>query len=242
MKDNFLLKKSQQEVFRELSDIDAGKLIKGIFNYVNTGDSELDGYLKIVFIPIKDYIDKNEENYRKRCETNKLNGSKGGAPKGNNNAKKEKQPKTTERYPKQPKTSKNNMNNHISYITNHLEEKKDNRGMGEEEKKETFSEKIHFAEFVTMTNAEYENLVSTYSKKFADQCINTLDNYKGSSGKKYRSDYRAILSWVVDKVQKDTSKETIPQWFDKNLDVEKVVDTSSNELDALLDELGGHCE
>ena len=242
MKDNFLLKKSQQEVFRELSDIDAGKLIKGIFNYVNTGDSELDGYLKIVFIPIKDYIDKNEENYRKRCEINKLNGSKGGAPKGNNNAKKEKQPKTTERYPKQPKTSKNNMNNHISYITNHLEEKKDNRGMGEEEKKETFNEKIHFAEFVTMTNAEYDKLVSTYGKEFADQCINTLDNYKGSSGKRYRSDYRAILSWVVDKVQKDTSKETIPQWFDKNLDVEKVVDTSSNELDALLDELGGYCE
>ena len=67
--------------------MDAGKLIKGIFNYVNTGDSELDGYLKIVFIPIKDYIDKNEETYRKRCEINKLNGSKGGAPKGNNNAK-----------------------------------------------------------------------------------------------------------------------------------------------------------
>ena len=241
MKENFLLKKSQQEVFRELSDVDAGKLIKGIFNYVNTGDSELDGYLKIVFIPIKDYIDKNEETYRKRCEINKLNGSKGGAPKGNNNAKKEKQPKTTERLQKQPKTSENNMNNHISYITNHLEEKKDNRGMGEEEKKETFNEKIHFAEFVTMTNAEYEKLINTYGKNFVDQCIKALDNYKGSSGKKYRSDYRAILSWVVDKVKKDVPKETIPQWFDKKLDVERV-ENNSNELEKILDELGGHCE
>lgn len=237
MKENFLLKKSQQEVFRELSDVDAGKLIKGIFNYVNTGDSELDGYLKIVFIPIKDYIDKNEETYRKRCEINKLNGSKGGAPKGNNNAKKEKQPKTTERLQKQPKTSENNMNNHISYITNHLEEKKDNRGMGEEEKKETFNEKIHFAEFVTMTNVEYEKLVSTYGKKFADQCIKTLDNYKGSSGKKYRSDYRAILSWVVDKVKKDFPREIVPTWFDKEQQV--VIDTQENldEMEKILEEL-----
>lgn len=237
-----MLKKSQQEVFRELSDIDAGKLIKGIFNYVNTGDSELDGYLKVVFIPIKDCIDKNEETYRKRCEINKLNGSKGGAPKGNNNAKKEKQPKTTERLQKQPKTSKNNMNNHIHIHNNHLEEKKDNnRGMGEEEEKEeTFknAKKVHFAEFVTMTNAEYDKLVSTYGKKFADQCIKTLDNYKGSSGKKYRSDYRAILSWVVDKVKKDVSKDVVPEWFNEEQDVEKVSDNNLDELDKILEEIG----
>ena len=48
MKDNFLIKKYQQEVFNELSDEDAGKLIKGIFKYVNTGNSELEGYLKSI--------------------------------------------------------------------------------------------------------------------------------------------------------------------------------------------------
>ena len=53
-----------------------------------------------------------------------------------------------------------------------------------------------------MTNAEYEKLVSTYGKEFADQCINILDNYKGSKGKEYKSDYRAILSWVVDENKK----------------------------------------
>ena len=88
MKDNFLLKKAQQEIFNNLSNEDAGLLIKGIFEYINTGDSKLDGYLKVIFIPIKNDIDKNEENYQKRCETNKLIGSKGGAPKGNTNAKK----------------------------------------------------------------------------------------------------------------------------------------------------------
>ena len=41
-------------------------------------------------------------------------------------------------------------------------------------------EKIHFAEFVSMTNTEYEKLVSAYGKEFANQCITTLDNYKRS--------------------------------------------------------------
>ena len=70
---------------------------------------------------------------------------------------------------------------------------------GSKGKKE--EEKIHFAEFVSMTNAEHEKLVSTYGKDFADQCILVLDNYKGSSGKTYKNDYRAILNWVVDKVK-----------------------------------------
>lgn len=116
MKDNFLLKASYGKIFNELNDVDAGKLIKGIFNYVNVEDSQLDGYLKIIFLPIKEEIDKNEESYKKRCETNKNNGSKGGAPKGNSNAKKV---KTTENNRTVKKTTENNMNNHISYITNH---------------------------------------------------------------------------------------------------------------------------
>ena len=73
--------------------------------------------------------------------------------------------------------------------------KKDSKGKKEEEK-------IHFADFVTMTNAEHEKLVSTYGAEFTDQCIEILDNYKGSKGKEYKSDYRAILSWVVDEAKK----------------------------------------
>lgn len=39
---------------------------------------------------------------------------------------------------------------------------------------------IHFAEFVTMTNAEHEKLVSAYGEDFVNQCITILDNYKRS--------------------------------------------------------------
>ena len=50
-----------------------------------------------------------------------------------------------------------------------------------------------------MTESNYNALVSKYGTMFADECISILDNYKGSKGKAYKDDYRAILSWVVDK-------------------------------------------
>lgn len=81
MKDNFLLKKYQKDVFDVLSDEDAGKLIKGVFNYVSSGDSGLEGYLKVVFIPIKKEIDTYESRYEEVCKRNKENGKLGGRPK-----------------------------------------------------------------------------------------------------------------------------------------------------------------
>jgi hypothetical protein len=68
--------------------------------------------------------------------------------------------------------------------------------------------RMHFAEFVSMTNVEYEKLVNTYGKSFADQCIKKLDDYKGATGKNYKSDYRAILSWVVDEIKEKRSKKS----------------------------------
>jgi len=64
-------------------------------------------------------------------------------------------------------------------------------------------EKISFAEYVTMTNAEYEKLLATHGKEMSAKMIEILDNYKGSNGKKYTSDYRAILSWVVKRVKEE---------------------------------------
>lgn len=98
------------------------------------------------------------------------------------------------------------MENENENINKTVIKNKDNRKKGSKGKKE--EEKIHFAEFVSMTNAEYEKLVSTYGKEFADQCIKKLDDYKGSSGKTYKSDYRAIGSWVVDEIKKKQSNSS----------------------------------
>lgn len=131
-KDNFLLKISQREVFNELSDEEAGKLIKGIFNYVCDGNSGLTGLLNVVFIPIKKDIDKNEENYQKKCEKNKE------SVKKRWEKEREKDTNVYERIPNDTETYEDIPNDtdtrHISYITNHNSLEKDNRVIGEEEK------------------------------------------------------------------------------------------------------------
>jgi len=63
------------------------------------------------------------------------------------------------------------------------------------EKKE---EKRPFAQFVTMTEEEHAKLIETYGSEATRKAIERLDNYKGSSGKRYKSDYRALLAWVVE--------------------------------------------
>ena len=62
-------------------------------------------------------------------------------------------------------------------------------------------EKIKYGEFVSMTEAEYRKLVEGYGEAAAKKAVEILDNYKGSKGKTYKSDYRAILMWVIDSIK-----------------------------------------
>ncbi len=54
-----------------------------------------------------------------------------------------------------------------------------------------------------MTEGEYQKLVSNYGETAAQKFVEVLDLYKGSKGKTYQDDYRAILMWVVEKVKKE---------------------------------------
>lgn len=62
-------------------------------------------------------------------------------------------------------------------------------------------EKIKYAEFVSLEQSEYDKLVEQHGEESVKEMITVLDNYKGANGKKYKSDYRAILNWVVDRVK-----------------------------------------
>lgn len=147
------------------------------------------------------FIKDEEGNYYNERLEYEANKRKAYSESRRNNRKKKEETKTYEEDMKNICNSyEEHMENENININKNIINNKDNRKRGSKGKKE--EEKIHFAEFVSMTNAEYDKLVSTYGKDFADQCINSLDNYKGSTGKKYKSDYRAILSWVIDKENK----------------------------------------
>jgi len=75
-----------------------------------------------------------------------------------------------------------------------------NDALKESKVKESKEKKKRYADFVTLTESEYQKLVSAYGEDNTGRMIDVLDNYKGSKNKKYASDYRAILNWVVERV------------------------------------------
>ena len=82
MKDSFILYLEQKEIFETLSDNEAGKLMKAIFEYESTGQlPKLSKTLNLVFIPIKNALDRNRVKYEVQVEKNRENGKKGGRPK-----------------------------------------------------------------------------------------------------------------------------------------------------------------
>lgn len=135
-------------------------------------------------------------------------------------------------------------------VENAIKESKEKKS--KEKKSISINNTLTFGEFVTMSQDEYDALIEKYGEQVAKKCIQELDNYKGASGRKYKSDYRAILSWVADRVSEREQKEqrlqyparqpvnatvkpkmvmqTAPVMDDEPFDIEEV-----NRMAALLD-------
>jgi hypothetical protein len=77
------------------------------------------------------------------------------------------------------------------------------------DKKKDKEPKETYAEFVTLTIQEYEKLILKHGEVDTKRLIEILDNYKGSKKKKYESDYRAILSWVEDRLAEEKLRKGV---------------------------------
>ena len=66
--------------------------------------------------------------------------------------------------------------------------------------------KMMVCDNVRLLQDEIDKLVEKFGQQFYERCLEKLDNYKGSKGKTYKSDYRAILLWVVDAVKGDLGR------------------------------------
>jgi hypothetical protein len=67
--------------------------------------------------------------------------------------------------------------------------------------------KSYYAEEVTLTEQEYRKLIMRYGEEKTLKAIEKLNGYKISKGKKYKSDYGAILNWVIQAVIEQELKE-----------------------------------
>ena len=70
------------------------------------------------------------------------------------------------------------------------------------------SDKKKYLDVVYLTDNEYSKIVVKYkTEDIANKAIEKLNNYKASSGKKYKSDYHALIGWVYDDLNKKEKEE-----------------------------------
>ena len=84
-KKSFVLYTDQREVFEELDDEQAGKLIKHIFSYVNDEDPETDDkFVRLAFLPIKTQLKRDLKIWDEKKNLRSEAGKKGGLAKASN--------------------------------------------------------------------------------------------------------------------------------------------------------------
>jgi len=182
------------ELFEELEDQEAGRLIKHFFRYVNDQAPEApDRITKLAFIPIQQTLKRDLKKYETYIDKQKANGRKGGAKKGNQNARKTTQ--TTQRLIKQPKQADNvNVNDNVNDILN-----KDKYNFSEElMNDQAWIENICMKNKILM-NESYR--IAGYLEKFNAKLISELDT------KTNKKDYASHFSrWVSIEIQKETTQ------------------------------------
>lgn len=65
--------------------------------------------------------------------------------------------------------------------------------------------KIKFREHVELTQAEHDSLLAKHGQEFLNRMLNSLESYKGSTGKVYKSDFHTMKDggWVIERVKKE---------------------------------------
>jgi hypothetical protein len=69
------------EIFDDLTNEEAGKLVKHLFDYVRDENPESDKLTNLLFIQIKQSLKRDLKKYEKYVDKQRVNGSKGGRPK-----------------------------------------------------------------------------------------------------------------------------------------------------------------
>ena len=196
-----------------------------VIDYVASGTTtELKPQAKMAFSFIKKQIDNNNERFEEIVSKRSAAGKKGGGnpafKKGHPNpyyqdindlSENEKINKDKQGL---SKINTDKLNENENENENEFLKEKGNTVVLPQKKKTqepplpkiVKPEKADYAEYVSMTNAEYAALVERYGEQAAREMIDILDNYKGSNGRKYKSDYRAILSWVAGRWEEQQAK------------------------------------
>ena len=146
---------------------------------------------KVAFNFIRQEIDSDNKRLAEISRKRKMAGLRGGAPKNNQNALRNKE----QEMPTEPITAPTTQGMLFDDVEVVVPK--------EQPKKPTKPTKHKYAEYVLLTEVEYQKLVDAHGEEGANWMITKLDNYKAARGMTYKSDYRAILNWVVKEYEKE---------------------------------------
>lgn len=172
-KDSFIFHLENAEDLEDLTLEEQGMILTALIHYTKTGEEPdfEDRAVRAAWRPIFRRLKSDMEYYEERCERNSQNGAKGGAPKGNQNARKTaqnnpKQPKTTENNPEQPKTS---LSDSDSDIDTDYEKKKvptePKKKSGERFSPPTPEEVQEYCQEKSLRNVDPQQFVDFYASK-----------------------------------------------------------------------------
>ena len=107
-----------------------------------------------------------------------------------------------------PKLNSNSNRNSNSISININTCKRSNKRIGDNGTEKKKRETKKYAEYVFLTEEEYQRFIKEYGEANTKKFIEKLDNYKGANGKKYDDDNRAIRNWVIKEIlgEKQQSK------------------------------------
>ena len=186
----------------KLSDEEAGKLFKAIFDYVNEGKlPDLDGMAAMAFSFIANQLDtdlqKYEETCKKRSENIKKRWEKANASQ--KAAENTSDTKDTNEYNCifcNTNDTDNDIDSDID-IENDIDNDSDNGSVLHNICARGAHHTIH------LTEQEYKNLCGKYGQAVIDQYVEKIDQYLTENGKKpYPNHYQTIVKWLEsDKVK-----------------------------------------
>lgn len=193
MKKSFILYNDICNVFEDLSDEQAGLLIKEIIKFNQNlvtqnnpnNPSGLSGLLKAVFTPFKHHLIRDYEKWVNKRNANISNGKLGGRPK--------KEPTVTQLNPKKGVNVNVNVNDNVN-----VNKEKENI----KEKKQKFGKFKN----VLLTEKEYLKLKKDWGEKELKRMMVIFSEGLQMKNYKYKSHNLAIRKWKNNEIKKQNPK------------------------------------
>lgn len=242
---SFLMELDKGEVFDNLTNEEAGKLIKAIYDYERCPERklpEMDKMTKLLFLNFKAKLDSNEEEYNLKCEKNRLNVEKRWE---NYNKNKGNEEKNTTEYDRIP--SYTTEYDPLRIIPNKRKEIK--RNEIKENKKETTKEKkendfcggdfnlINFFEeneIIYHNTPEEINILERLKEVPKEILEESVEVAKIKNNTKFNYIYGIVTKKLKEEKEKNNLKGELPSWFDKEIKNSELTDDVKKEMEDLL--------